>query len=267
MLIDAHCHFDFAQFDGQREHLMGKFREQGIRGMVIPGVRSADWQRVQRVAIAQQGLFYCLGIHPWYIDEHDHRDLDRLNDLIEAVPERCVGIGECGLDRLRGSFDKQVPWFDAQIRIAAKHQQTLVIHSVRAHDEVVQALKSAGWHGKALVHGFSGSYEQAVKLLDLGCMLGVGGVITRSKGGKTRDALARVPASALVLETDAPDMAPLGVERGCNSPRYLPRILSELALLRKESVTELAAELLENTYRLYGSEIREGLAGMQLDEC
>ncbi len=262
MLIDAHCHFDFPQFDGRREELMSGFRELGLRALVIPGVRSADWQRVQQIATAQHGLFYCLGIHPWYIDEHDQRDLDRLDAFMRAAPERCVGVGECGLDRLRGSFEQQMPWFEAQIRIAAKYQQALVIHSVRAHDEVAEALKVAGWHGKALVHGFSGSYEQAVKLIDLGCMLGVGGVITRSTGGKTRDALARVPASALVLETDAPDMAPKGVERGRNSPQYLPQILSALALLRKESVAELAAVVLENTYRLYGSGLRAERAGL-----
>lgn len=266
MLIDAHCHFDFPHFDGRRTELVSELREQGVCALVIPGVRSSDWQRVQHVANAQRELFYCVGIHPWYIDEHDQRDLDRLEEFMRAAPERCVGIGECGLDRLRGSFEQQMPWFDAQIRIAAEYQQALVIHSVKAHDEVVEALKAAAWHGKALVHGFSGSYEQAVKLLDLGCMLGVGGVITHSKGGKTRDALARVPASALVLETDAPDMAPAGVEHGQNSPEYLPQILRELALLRNESEPELAAVLLENTCRLYGSALRAGLAGPQLGE-
>jgi len=266
MLVDAHCHFDFPQFDGRRVQLMGELREQGVGGLVIPGVRSADWPNVKQVAMAHSGVFYCLGIHPWYIDEHDPEDLQRLLDHLATASERCVGVGECGLDRLRGSLSEQMPWFEAQVSIAAEYQRALVIHSVKAHDEVVEVLKAASWAGKALVHGFSGSYQQAVKLIDLGCMLGVGGVITHANGGKTRDTLARVPASALVLETDAPDMAPAGVRQGHNSPQHLPAILRELALLRGVAEHELAAVLLENSCRLYGSALRAELSGLQLGD-
>jgi len=266
MLVDVHCHFDFPQFDGQRKQLMSELRGQGIGGLVIPGVRCVDWPKIQQVAMAHSGVFYCLGIHPWYIDEHGPEDLQQLRDHLSNANELCVGVGECGLDRRRGSLSEQVPWFDAQVRIAAEYRRALVIHSVKAHDEVAEVLKAANWTGSALVHGFSGSYEQAVKLIDLGCMLGVGGVITHAKGGKTRDTLARVPASALVLETDAPDMAPAGVRQGQNSPQYLPGILRELALLRSADESKLAAVLLENSYRLYGSALQAKLCGLQLDD-
>jgi TatD DNase family protein len=266
MLVDVHCHFDFPQFDGQREQLMGELRGQGIGGLVIPGVRCADWPKVQQVAMAHSGVFYCLGIHPWYIDEHGPEDLQQLRDHLTNASELCIGVGECGLDRLRGTLSEQTPWFEAQVRIAAEYRRALVIHSVKAHDEVVAVLRAANWTGNALVHGFSGSYQQAVKLIDLGCMLGVGGVITHAKGGKTRDTLTRVPASALVLETDAPDMAPAGVRQGQNSPQYLPDILRELALLRGVDESELAAVLLENSCRLYGSALQAKFCGSQLGD-
>lgn len=266
MLVDVHCHFDFPQFDGRREKLMSELRHQGIGALVIPGVRRADWPRVQQIAGNHSGVFYCLGIHPWYIDEHSLADLELLRGQLGKANEQCVGVGECGLDRLRGSLHQQMPWFETQVRIAAEYQQTLVIHSVKAHDEVVAVLKAAKWTGKALIHGFSGSYQQAVKLIDLGCVLGVGGVITHAKGGKTRDALARVPTSALVLETDAPDMAPAGVEQGHNSPGYLPLILRELALLRGATEPELAAALLDNSCRLYGPALKARLCAQQLGE-
>lgn len=85
---------------------------------------------------------------------------------------------------------------------------TLVIHSVRTHDEIHGALRRLNWNGPALVHGFSGSFQQAEKLVALGCSIGVGGVITHPRARKTRDAVARLPLEALVLETDAPDMSP-----------------------------------------------------------
>lgn len=108
MLVDVHCHFDFPQFDGRREQLMGELRGQGIGGLVIPGVRCADWPKVQQVAMAHSGVFYCLGIHPWYIDEHGPEDLQRLRGHLANASELCVGVGECGLDRLRGSLSEQL---------------------------------------------------------------------------------------------------------------------------------------------------------------
>jgi TatD DNase family protein len=205
-----------------------------------------------------------LGIHPWYIDEHTTDDLQQLRDHFAVTNEPCVGVGECGLDRLRGSLREQMPWFEAQVEIAADYNRTLVIHSVKTHDEVVEVLKASNWTGRALIHGFSGSYQQATKLIDLGCMLGVGGVITHASGGKTRDTLMRVPASALVLETDAPDMAPAGVKKGENSPQHLPAILRELALLRGVAESELAAVLFENSCRLYGSALQTELEDLRL---
>ena len=128
----------------------------------------------------------------------------------------------------------------------------LVIHSVKTHDEVHGVLNRRQWQGRALIHGFSGSFQQAAKLVDLGCFIGVGGVITHPRARKTRDAVAKLPLEALVLETDAPDMAPEGVPQGENSPRYLPDILDALAELRGTSPEHLAPALLDNVSRLYG---------------
>lgn len=252
LLIDAHCHFDFPQFDDRREAELERARSHGIGRLVIPGVRRPDWERVRQTAMAYPGLFYCLGIHPWFVEEHSRDDLAVLEQLLANKPERCIGVGECGLDRLRGSLDAQWPWFDAQIGLAARLQMPLVIHSVKTHDEVHGLLNRHQWSGRALVHGFSGSFQQASKLVDLGCFIGVGGVITHPRARKTRDAMARLPVEALVLETDAPDMAPEGVQQGRNSPVYLPDILKVLSDIRGERPEELAPMLLANVARLYG---------------
>ncbi|MBC7183954.1 MAG: TatD family hydrolase [Marinobacter sp.] len=251
-LIDAHCHFDFPQFDGHREAELERARSHGISRLVIPGVRRQDWVRVRQTAMAYPGLFYCLGVHPWFVEEHSGDDLAELEKILANKPERCVAVGECGLDRLRGSLDAQWPWFEAQVGLAARLDMPLVIHSVKTHDEVHGLLNRRQWSGRALVHGFSGSFQQARKLVDLGCFIGVGGVITHPRAHKTRDAMARLPLEALVLETDAPDMAPEGVEQGQNSPAYLPDILKALADSRGQQPDELAPTLLDNAVRLYG---------------
>lgn len=251
-LVDAHCHFDFPQFDGRRSAELDAAQKKNVAGLVVPGVRSADWTRVRDTALAYPGLYYCLGIHPWYIEEHGSGDLERLEQLLSAEPERCIAVGECGLDRLHGDMKVQSPWFEAQIDLAAKLGFSLIIHSVKTHDEVHATLKRKKWNGRALVHGFSGSYEQAVKLVDQGCFIGVGGVITHQRARKTRDAIARLPVDSLVLETDAPDMAPEGVEAGANSPAFLHEIFECLAEIRAEQPALLATQLLTNTHLLYG---------------
>lgn len=255
--VDAHCHLDFPRFDGCLEQEISDARAAGVSAFVVPGVRARHWSRVQAIARGHRGVFYCLGIHPWYVNEHSDGDLDNLEALLAGHPELCVGVGECGLDRTRGDLALQMPWFEAQAGLASRYGYPLVIHSVKTHDEVYALLRRTSWSGPALIHGFSGSYQQARKLVDLGCFIGVGGVITHDRARKTRDALARLPVEALILETDAPDMAPQGVAAGCNGPAQVPRIARILAQLRATTEEALAPVLLKNVQALYSRDFRE----------
>ncbi|MDC0664100.1 TatD family hydrolase [Marinobacter sp. SS21] len=250
-LIDAHCHFDFPQFDGRRPAVLAEAGRAGISRLVVPGVRRADWDRVVDQARQFSEVFYCLGIHPWFVTEHHVDDLDELRDRLRQRDPRCVGVGECGLDRLRGPLADQMEWFERQVALAIELDLPLVVHSVRCHDEVASVLRRQQVAVPVLVHGFAGSYEQAVRLVDLGCYIGVGGVITYSRASKTRNAIARLPLASLVLETDAPDMPPAGVAQGDNSPVRLPGIFEELSELRAETSPQLGEALLANTRRLY----------------
>lgn len=249
-LVDAHCHFDFPVFERRRTSLLAQARAAGITDIVIPGVRRCDWPRVQAAA-EHPGVHYCLGIHPWFVAEHKSADLDALKDALSSRPPGCVALGECGLDRLHGTLAEQQRWFDSQVEIARDVDVPLVIHSVRTHDEVAAVLRRKQFSGRVLVHGFSGSEQQARKLIELGCFIGVGGVITHDRATKTRGAIARLPLSALVIETDAPDMAPAGVAQGANSPLNLPLVLQALAALRTESIEVLAQALRANVKTLY----------------
>lgn len=251
-LTDAHCHLDFPEFADRREQVLAGAAAAGVSRVVIPGVRRRHWDRVVSAAAGMSGVYYCLGIHPWYVGEHDESDLTLLERRLTGADEQCVGLGECGLDRLRGELADQLPWFEAQVELAGRLMRPLVIHSVRTHDEIHRILKVRTFSGRALIHGFSGSYEQARKLVDLGCYIGVGGVITHDRAKKTRNAIARLPVDALVLETDAPDMAPAGVVKGCNSPENLPMILDALVSLKAAQREELAGQLLRNSCQLYG---------------
>ena len=250
-LVDAHCHFDFPAFDGRREELWQRAVTAGVERLVIPGVRRADWPRVARVATDCDQWYYCLGIHPWFAEEHDDTALDDLERALTGAGKACVALGECGLDRVQGDVSRQMPWFEAQVELACSLDLPLVIHSVRTHDEVASVLRRQRPAAPVLVHAFSGSYEQARALVDLGCYLGIGGVITHDRARKTRSAVSRVPLEHLVLETDAPDMAPAGVAKGANEPANLRQILTSLAQLLDHSEEALTPVLARNVARLY----------------
>lgn len=250
-LVDAHCHFDFPVFEESRNEAWKRARQAGVERLVIPGVRQADWERVIRVAADCEGWWYCLGIHPWYVDEHDDESLEALESRLGQSDPGCVALGECGLDRLHGDLERQLPWFEAQVDIAAALDMPLIIHSVRTHDEVAAVLRRKRPDIPVLVHGFSGSYEQGRALVDLGCFLGIGGVITHDRARKTRSAVSRLPVDHLVLETDAPDMPPTGVAKGGNEPASLRQILTSLAGLLGRGEEDLAAALRRNAGSLY----------------
>lgn len=252
MLVDAHCHLDYPAFDDDRARLVNACREQGVDRIVIPGVRAATWSRVAQTASGDPALYYCLGIHPWYADEHNDEDLDQLRQLLVDRSGKCVALGECGLDRLHGEIERQMPWFKAQVDLAKSLEIPLVVHSVRTNDEVGAVLRQKHFDGRVLIHGFSGSPEQARGLVDTGCFLGIGGVITYARARKTRRAIAEVPLESLVLETDAPDMPPEGVAKGDNSPLNIPAVFRALCEIRPEPEARIAEQLRANVNRLYG---------------
>lgn len=255
--VDAHCHFDFAVFDGQRERILDEAGRFGLESIVVPGVAPENWQRIQALAEADSRLWFAPGIHPWWVDGLPEGALEQLESMLGAAHTRCVAIGECGLDRLRGVLEHQQPVFLGQIELARRYGLPLLIHSVRTHEEVLALLRRSGFAGRGLLHAFNGHWQQAIKLLDQGLFIGVSGAITYPRAKRTREAIARLPLEALVLETDAPDMPPAGVRKGENTPLNLPMIFDCLCELRSESPQRIADQIFDNTQRLFWSESLE----------
>ncbi|TVP56055.1 MAG: TatD family deoxyribonuclease [Halomonadaceae bacterium] len=263
ILVDAHCHFERQEFAGRRAALLEECALEGIQALVMPGTVRAEWPLLEALAAEHDALYYAPGLHPWWADEHQEHDLEALDQWLQQRREgrqgqsRLLAVGECGLDRLKGDLARQQPWFEAQVSLAKKYQLPLLIHSVRTHDSVLSVLKRAHYAGPALLHGFSGNYQQASQLIDHGLYLGVTGTITHERASKTRDALSRVPIESLVLETDAPDMPLAGMARGQNSPLALTRILASLCQLRPEAPATIRQQLLGNVQTLYGRDFAE----------
>lgn len=252
--IDTHCHFDFPPFTGDEERSIAKAAEAGVQAIIVPSVEAAYFSRVLDLAAQHPALYAALGLHPIVIERHRDEDIERLDEIVQTAGDKLVAIGEIGLDLYREHphFERQQTILDAQLRLAKRHDLPVILHSRRTHDKLAMHLKRIDLPRKGVVHGFSGSLQQAQRFIELGYKIGVGGTITYPRASKTRDVMAQLPLSALLLETDAPDMPLNGFQGQPNRPEQAARVFATLCELRKETEEAIAGALLENTRSVFG---------------
>lgn len=248
-IIDAHCHLDFEVFDEDRDVVMQRAAMAGVEHIIVPGVRAEHWNRIADLC-EQQGLHACYGLHPYYVEQHKNSDLLKLD--YQLTNQDCVALGECGLDFRAGQADKQLQlkFFTAQLDIAQDHNKAVVIHSVRATEDVIRVLKT---YPKliGMVHSYSGSIEQARQLIDMGFYISLGGSITYPEAKKARALVAKIPLTGLLIETDAPDQADVRHKNERNEPAHLRNVLNCIAELRTETVEAIARQTYNNSQQLF----------------
>jgi TatD DNase family protein len=249
MLIDTHCHLDADEFDIDREAVHAAARAAGVGGIVVPAVAVDGFARTRSVVAAHAGCVAAYGIHPLYVAAADEADVATLRQWLAA--ERPVAVGEIGLDFYAGEGDRpRQEWFFAeQLKLAREFGLPVILHVRRAVDRILWHLRRAGVRG-GIAHAFNGSRQQADEFLRLGFVLGFGGAATFSGSTRIRGLAAALPAGAIVLETDAPDIPPAWLNGARNSPAELPRIAAEIAALRGIAPAELAAVTAANARRV-----------------
>lgn len=257
--FDTHCHFDFDDFDNDRDEVWAECRRRGIRHMLIPGVQPEQWPRMQSLCSTQVGIYFAAGLHPCWLDsniqqEQQAKQLDQLQHaLLEiAKSETCIAIGECGLDQyIDGDEELQEVVLCRQLEIAQQVEKPVILHCRRAHNLMLRCLKQFPLERGGILHAYSGSFEQAEQYWKMGFFLGIGGTITYERANKTRGAVKNLPLSALVLETDAPDMPLNGCQGKRNSPLKIIDVAYALAELRGDSVAEIAKQTTFNAKQLF----------------
>ena len=255
-LIDTHTHLDFPDFDADRARLLANAAARGVERMVVLGVYQANFQRVWALAGAEPGLYAALGLHPVYLEQHRPEHLQQLREWLQRLrgdPRLCA-VGEFGLDYYLEHLDKarQQALFEAQLQMACDFQLPALLHVRRSHAQVIATLKRYKPARAGVVHAFAGSYEEAREYIKLGFRLGLGGAATWPQALRLRKTLARLPLDSVVLETDAPDMAPAMFPGVRNSPEHLPEIAGALAQVMGVEAGELAAASTRNACELIG---------------
>lgn len=256
--VDTHCHLDFPDFDHDRDQVLQACRQQGVQRLVLAAISRQHWSRLWQLvdSTEQPQLYGTLGLHPYFLAEHQPSDLALLRQQLAARadhPKLCA-LGEIGLDFYLPELDReqQVYYFTEQLKLAQHFALPVILHVRKAHAEVIALLKQHAVPRGGIVHAFNGSAEQAQDYIKLGFMLGIGGAYTWPRARKLRTTLPRLPLNHLVLETDSPDMSPAFNAGQRNSPALLPRIGDELAALLDIPATQLAAHTSANAQRLFG---------------
>lgn len=251
-LIDTHCHLDASVFADDREAVLGRCRDLGVRRLVVPGYVARHWERLFEVCDGHPGLFSAPGLHPMYTASHHPTQLERLERIIGE--RKVVAIGEIGLDYFIQDPDyaAQQYYLEAQITIAKAARLPLLLHIRKAQDLVTKALRDAHFPHGGIAHAFNGSLQQAEKLVELGFKIGIGGTVTFAKATRIRRMAKALPLEALVLETDAPDIPGEGHQGERNSPEYLPEVVQALAQVRDQSPEEIARVATANAEALLG---------------
>ncbi|MDF7670404.1 TatD family hydrolase [Orbaceae bacterium ESL0721] len=261
MFIDTHCHFDFPIFTDHIKASIDRIKAADIRGLIIPAITADRFSTILDLANRYQPIYAALGLHPIY--KHSEEDLQILTEKLAAKPDKLVAIGEVGLDRfifanldnqeeIATKWQKQCYFFREQLKLAKRFDLPLLIHSRKAADVIHHELRQANLPCRGVLHGFSGSYEQAMQFVKLGYYIGVGGVISYPRAQKTRNAIARLPLTSLLLETDAPDMPLNGEQSRPNRPENIVLIFKILTELRSETAAEISEQILTNTLTLFG---------------
>lgn len=257
--VDTHCHLDAPEFDADRDEVIARARAAGVRMQVVPAVMPSTFESAREAARRCLGA-YALGIHPLYVHQVPEDATLQLAQALQRWQDdpRLVAVGEIGIDHFvpglqdEASRALQERIYVAQLELAARHQLPVILHVRRSADGLLKHLRRLRDAGRpvpgGIAHAFNGSEQQALAFIELGFKLGFGGAMTFERALQIRRLAAELPAQAIVLETDAPDIPPHWLYRTAeqrsqglvsrNEPAELPRIAQTLADLRGWSLPE-----------------------------
>jgi len=253
MLVDSHCHLDFPEFAPELDAVMARAKGAGVGICVTIGTKMAGFGRVREVAERFDNVWCSVGIHP---HEAEGELLDSATPLIEAAKHpKVVGIGESGLDYYyeHSPREAQKQNFRAHIAAARETGLPLIVHTRDADDDTIAILREevARAPFTGLIHCFTGTQALAHAALAIGFSISVSGIATFKNSQALRDVIASVPLDRLLVETDAPYLAPVPVRGKRNEPAFVAYTAAALATLKGVSADTLAAATTENFFRLF----------------
>jgi len=253
MLVDSHCHLDFKEFAPELDDVVARAAEAGVGTMVSIGTKLPNFANVRAVAERFASVWCSVGIHP---HEAQAEPLDAPQILLEhALHPKVVGIGETGLDYYYEHSPREAQRVNFRHHIAAARESglPLIVHTRDADDDTIEILRDEMARGAftGVLHCFTGTRRLAEAALELGLYISASGIATFKNSAELRAVLKDVPADRLLVETDAPYLAPVPMRGKRNEPAFVVHTAAMLAELRGVGAEEFARQTTDNFFRLF----------------
>ena len=262
MLIDSHCHLNYDGLAERQDDVLAAARARGIGGFLNISTRQSEWDAVVGAAERHPDVWASIGVHPHEADAHP--DLGAAALVAASAHPRVIAIGECGLDYHYDKSDRaaQRERFQAHIEASRETGLPLVIHTRDAEDDTAAMLTAAVAKGgvTGVLHCFTGSAALARTGLDLGFFISISGIVTFKNAKELQETAKAIPQDRLLVETDAPFLAPVPHRGKTCEPAFVADTAAFLADLRDEPLDELAAATTANFFKLFGKAGRGPLA-------
>ncbi len=253
MFIDSHCHLNYKGLVDDQAAVLARARQAGVEGMLNISTRQSEWADVVTTAEQETDVWATIGIHPHEADAHSHIDAGQLR--AQAAHPRVIGIGETGLDYHYDHSDRvrQQVSFRAHIDAARETGLPLIVHTRDAEDDTAAILREEMGKGpfSGVIHCFTASADFAEIALRLGFYISISGIVTFKNAVDLQNTASKVPADQLLIETDAPFLAPVPHRGKTGEPAFVADTARALATLRGVTVEELAATTTANFHRLF----------------
>jgi TatD DNase family protein len=253
MLVDSHCHLDFPGLAEQRPQVIARAQAAGVGVMQTIATRLSTFDGLLAIAEAEPGIFCSVGVHPHQADEEGIDDPAPL--LARTGHPKVIGIGESGLDYHydNSSRSAQERSFRAHIDAARQSGLPLIVHTRAADHDTIALLRDALDEGAfgAVIHCYSSTPELGFAAVEMGFYLSLGGILTFKRSDELRATVQALPLDRLILETDAPYLAPQPVRGKPNEPAYVAHVAATLAEVKSLPVAEIARATTDNFFRLF----------------
>lgn len=256
IIYDTHAHYDDNSFDEDREDLLREIKSNGVALILNCASSYESINKTYKLTIDNDFIYGALGIHPENADEFNDDVESEIISLI-AQNEKILAIGEIGLDYYweeNPSKEVQKEVFRRQMKLAEKLNLPVVIHDRDAHGDTLEILKEFP-SVKGILHCFAGSVEFAMECIKLGYYIGIGGVVTFKNAKKVVEVVSKIPMDRILVETDAPYMAPTPNRGKRNKSDYIAYIIEQISEIRNIEPKEVNLAVNENFKRLIGKDI------------
>lgn len=255
MIIDTHAHLDDERYFDDLDEVIENAKIHGVEGVLIPGANIDDLKRVQKIAHANENIYFAAGVHPYHHEQYDEKIL---REFLED--EKCIAVGECGLDYYRLPEDEnekkdeklaQQKVFKAHIELAKSVKKPLIVHIRDANDDSKKVLlqndaKEVG----GVLHCYNAS-EHLLSLADEGFYFGIGGVLTFKNAKNLVEVLPKIPLDKLLVETDAPYLTPHPHRGKRNEPAYTKFVVEKISELLQLDTKDVENLTTNNAKRLF----------------